>query len=94
MTSKASNPSSGDILRLEKLLQQNVNCLAYLVLQTKELKGKPNRDLIPVLASLGFGRKDIAELLQTTPETVSVRMSQLKAGKKKPIRKSEKTTET
>lgn len=94
MTSRSSNLSSGDISRFEKLLQQNVNCLAYLVLQTKELKGKPNRDLIPVLARLGFGRKDTAELLQTTPETVSVRMSQLKAGKKKPIKKTKEVTET
>jgi CRP-like cAMP-binding protein len=89
MSTKSTEQLPSEISRLEKLLQKNVKCLAYLVLQTKELKGKPNRDLIPILARLGFERKDIAELLQTTPETVSVRLSQLKAGKKKSARKDE-----
>ena len=61
----------------EKSLQQISHCLAYLVLQTDELKGKSNNDLIPLLAGLGFDRSSIASILQTTPETVSVRLSQV-----------------
>lgn len=63
---------------VEKSLQQIAYCLAYLVLQTDELKGKSNNDLIPLLTRLGFDRSSIASILQTTPETVSVRLSQLK----------------
>jgi hypothetical protein len=62
----------------EKSLQQIAHCLAYLVLQADELKGKSNNDLIPLLAGLGFDRSSIASILQTTPETVSVRLSRLK----------------
>jgi CRP-like cAMP-binding protein len=62
----------------EKSLHQIAQCLAYLVLQTDGLKGKPNNELIPVLASFGFDRTDIASILQTTPGTVSVRLSRMK----------------
>jgi hypothetical protein len=63
-------------------LKQIANCLAYLIINSDKLKGKANRDLIPILASLGFDRINISSILQTTPETVSVRLSQLKAGAK------------
>jgi CRP-like cAMP-binding protein len=62
-------------------LQQIANCLAYLVVNTGDLKGKDKQDLMPILAELGFGRQAIAGVLQSTPETVSVRLSQLKAAK-------------
>jgi hypothetical protein len=71
----------------EKSLQQIANCLGYLVVHTDELKGKSNNDLIPILASIGFDRSSIASILQTTPETVSVRLSRLKS--KTPNKKSE-----
>ena len=63
----------------ERSLQQIANCLGYLVVNSEELKGKSNNELIPILASLGFDRSAIASILETTPETVSVRLSQLKA---------------
>lgn len=62
----------------EKYLQQIANCLGCLVIHSDELKDKSNNDLIPILASLGFDRYAIASILQTTPETVSVRLSRLK----------------
>lgn len=69
-------------------LQQIANCLAYLVVNTGELKGRNKQDLMPILSDLGFDRNAIAGVLQTTPESVSVRLSQLKASKKKAKKKS------
>ena len=63
----------------ERPLKQIANCLGYLVVHTEELKGKSNNDLIPILASIGFERSSIASILQTTPKTVSERLSRLKA---------------
>jgi CRP-like cAMP-binding protein len=63
----------------ERALQQIANCLAYLVISTEELRSKSKNDLIPILASLGFDRNSIASILQTTPETVSVCLSRLRA---------------
>jgi hypothetical protein len=83
--------SRGDLSELA--LQQIANCLGYLVVHTEELKGKSNNDLIPVLTSLGFDRNVIASILQTTPETVSVRLSQLKAKASKSSSKSTKVEE-
>jgi CRP-like cAMP-binding protein len=77
----------------EKSLQQIAHCLGYLILQTDKLKSKTNNDLIPILASLGFDRGSISTMLQTTPETVSVRLSQLKA-KSERKRVSKKETKT
>jgi hypothetical protein len=69
-------------LRAEQSLQQIANCLGYLIVHAEEFKGQSNNELIPILASLGFDRSAIAGILQTTPETVSVRLSQLKAKSK------------
>lgn len=77
--SKATASQGAKIDLSEQALQQIANCLGYLVVHTGELKDKANKDLIPVLSSLGFDRNSIASILQTTPETVSVRLSQLKA---------------
>ena len=66
----------------EQSLQQIANCLGYLVVHSEELRGKSNNELIPILMSLGFGRGGVAAILQTTPETVSVKLSQLKAKSK------------
>jgi len=91
---KAEAPSAEDSLAT-KHLQQIAKCLAYLVVHMGDLKDKPNRDLIPILANLGFDRNAIASVLQTTPDTVSVRLSQLKAaskGKKNKKATSEEAT--
>lgn len=82
-------PSDNQLI-LERL-DQIAKSLAYLVIQTEKLKEMPNRDLIPILAQLGFDRNFIAQLLQTTPETVSVRLSQLKAKPKEKSKTSEQT---
>jgi len=79
MAKRQAKAAVVESLLVEKLLQQIAHCLAYLVLQTDELKGKSNNDLIPLLAGLGFDRSSIASILQTTPETVSVRLSRLRA---------------
>jgi hypothetical protein len=64
------------------ILRQIANCLAFLVAYGTDLKEKNNNDRIPILARLGFDRNFIAHLLQTTPGTVSVRLSQEKAASK------------
>lgn len=66
----------------EKSLQQIAHCLGFLSLQAETLKTKKQNDLIPILASFGFERNSIASLLQTTPLTVSVRLSEQKARSK------------
>jgi hypothetical protein len=71
-----------------KYLRQIANCLAYLAVQTDDLKSKQKGDLMLVLASFGFDNDAIASVLDSTPESVSARRSQLKAetkGKKRKI---------
>lgn len=46
-------------------------------------KGKTKTDQIIILSDLGLSRKIIALIVGTTPEAVSVRLSQLKAEKEK-----------
>jgi len=82
----AQRPESA---QAERSLQQIANCLAYLVTQTEELRGKPDKELIPILAGLGFDRNSIASILHTTPGTVSVCLSQCKgkAGGRKSLKR-------
>ncbi len=87
-TKKSVSPPSAESLLTAQSLQQIANCLAYLVVNTGDLKGKNKQDLMPILSDLGFDRKAIAAVLQTTPESVSVRLSQLKAAKKNAKKKS------
>lgn len=82
MATKKAEPQITETRRVEKSLQQIANSLGYLVVHTDELKGQSNNELIPLLASLGFDRGSISTILRTTPETVSVRLSQLKAKSK------------
>ena len=56
-------------------LKQIAHSLAYLIVNTGELKDKTNKERITLLASLGFDRHSIASLLGTTPLTVSVALS-------------------
>jgi CRP-like cAMP-binding protein len=88
MATKSVPPPSAESLLTAQSLQQIANCLAYLVVNTGDLKGKNNRDLMPILSELGFDRRAIAAVLQTTPETVSVWLSNLKAAKKNSKKKS------
>jgi CRP-like cAMP-binding protein len=78
MAQKVKKAEISEISLSEKFLHQIACSLGYLVLQTADLKDKKDNDRIPILASLGFDRAFIAEMLQTTPERVSVRLSQLK----------------
>jgi hypothetical protein len=74
---------------IEQSLKQIANCLAFLALQSDSLKGKEKyKDLIPLLASWGFDRHATAALLQTSPASVSVRMSELRAQAKGKASKS------
>jgi len=82
MAKKKTKDAIAESSIAEQPLQQIANCLGYFVVTSGDLKGKPNNELIPVLASLGFDRNSIAAILQTTPETVSVRISRLKAKSK------------
>lgn len=63
-----------------RLLYEIAEKLNYLVrlsaIQIAE--GKTPRDQIQVLSSAGFGPKDIASLLGTTSNTVSVTLSQIR----------------
>jgi hypothetical protein len=80
-----------------RFLQQISNSLAYLVINTKDLKGKSKNELIPILAGLGFDNMAIASILQTTPQNVQVRLSQIRSknkGRKGSRAKSESTNET
>ena len=74
-------------------LKQISNSLAYLVVNSSNLKGKKQQDLIPILSDLGFGKKIIATVLHAPPETVSVRLSELKAAKKKAKKNSNGSVE-
>ena len=68
-------------------LQRISNSLAYLIINSKDLKGKSKNELIPIVVGLGFDNIATASILQTTPQNVQVRMSQLKSknkGKKGP----------
>ena len=87
-TKKNVTPPNAESVLSAQSLQQIANCLAYLVVNTGDLKGKNKQDLMPILSDLGFDRNAIAGVLQTTPESVSVRLSQLKASKKNAKKKS------
>ena len=68
-------------------LSTKIDALIQVVAITsrKEIiaKGKTKTDQIVILSDLGLSRKIIALIVGTTPEAVSVRLSQLKAEKKK-----------
>ena len=70
-------------LMTAQALQQISNSLAYLVVNSSNLKGKKQQDLVPILSDLGFDKKVIASVLQAPPEAVSERLSELKAARKK-----------
>lgn len=79
---RKSSVKNGDLMTAQSL-QQISNSLAYLVVNTGNLKGKKQQDLIPILSDLGFNKKVIATVLQAAPETVSELLSERKAARKK-----------
>ena len=84
---RKSSAKNGDLGNAQTL-QQIANSLAYLVVNSTNLKGKKQQDLVPILAELGYGKKTIATVLQVTPEAISERLSEIKAAKKKEKKKS------
>ena len=74
-------------------LQQISNSLAYLVVNSGNLKGKKQQDLVPILSDLGFDKKVIAAVLQAEPEAVSEQLSEIKAARKKAKKKSNGSVE-
>lgn len=84
---RKSSVKNGNLMTAQTL-QQISNSLAYLVVNTSNLRGKQQQDLMPILADLGFDKKVIAAVLQATPEAVSERLSELKAARKKAKKKS------
>ena len=89
MSKKQSKSSvkNGNLMTAESL-QQISNSLAYLVVNSSNLKGKKQQDVIPILSDLGFNKKVIATVLQATPEAVSERLSERKAARKQAKKKS------
>ena len=79
MPKKRASATVGEIRALVAPMQQIANCLGYLVIKNEQFKDLSDNDLIPVLWRLGFDRNDISAILDTTPGTVSVRISRLKA---------------
>jgi len=79
---RKSSVKNGNLMTAESL-QQISNSLAYLVVNSSNLKGKKQQDVMPILSALGFDKKVIAAVLQAPPEAVSERLSELKAAKKK-----------
>jgi CRP-like cAMP-binding protein len=74
---------------VEKLdiLAQKIDTLTAVVAISSHvqtlLKDKVKKDQIRILFELGLSREIIALMVGTTPETVSVRISEMKAEKKK-----------
>lgn len=58
-------------------------CLGVLALRLGHHRFKRDNDRIPFLAKLGFNRHEIAAILDTTPLSVSVAMTNLKKRSKK-----------
>ncbi len=59
-------------------LKQIANCLALFLINSEALKGKSDPDRIVLLDDFGFDRNSIASIIGTTPDTVSVRLSEAK----------------
>jgi len=65
--------------RIDTLIQ----LVAFTPQRETILKGKTKKEQIKILARLGLSRAVIALLVGTTPETVSVRISEIKKKMKK-----------
>ena len=67
--------------RVVELLEQAVNLLGILVTRGSPDSQATQSEHILLLASAGLQPKSIADLLGTTPATVSVRLSEAKKNK-------------
>lgn len=70
-----SSDSEGRVIQL---LEQSVKLLGILVTKGLPQDDMTQREQILLLASAGMEGKEIADLLGTTPGTVSVRLSEAK----------------
>lgn len=59
-------------------------CLGVLAVRHAHHRFKADKDRIPFLAGIGFDRHEIAAILNTTPSSVSVVLTNLKKKDKKP----------
>lgn len=75
------------ISRIEEKLDSIVRLLASIFAESTGLEDKSKYDKIQKLSGLGLDRILIAEILGTTPGTVSVALSQAKNRKKKKAKK-------
>ena len=89
---RKSSGKNGDLMTTQTL-QQISNSLAYLVVNSSNLKGKKQQDLVPILSDLGFDKKVIAAVLQVPSDAVSERLSEIKAAKKNAKKKSNGSVE-
>jgi hypothetical protein len=79
MAKRKPEITGSENLLAAKSLQQIASCLAYLAVHTERLEKRPQIELVKILMSWGFDdRNVIASVLDTTPETISVRQSELK----------------
>ena len=68
---------------LGKKIDALIQVVAITSRKESMLKGKSKADQIKLLSDLGLPRTVVAWIVGTTPDTVSVRLSQRKAKKKK-----------
>jgi hypothetical protein len=81
MSPKKDNPLA-DNLSIEQSLKQIANCLAYLAINSGEVKDKSRPEGMALLESLGFDRQGIASIFQTSPDVVKQSLYLLRSSKK------------
>lgn len=59
-------------------LRQIANTLGFLAVRPSDYRQKSDTEQIILLSNLGFDRNSIAAIVGTTPNTVSVRLSEAK----------------
>lgn len=64
-----------EFARLNRSLEQIAQCLAFVALQMSDFRDKADIERIPFLDRFGFRREEIANILGTTPNTVSKQLS-------------------
>lgn len=79
------SPQNGGELSAAHQLERIANLLALLLTH-----GKPQAEQITVLSGAGYSSAEIAQLVGTTRNTVSVTLSQLKAEKQSKSKKARK----
>jgi CRP-like cAMP-binding protein len=83
-STEVSDESAVSAPSLDNLELKRISlCLAVLALRLGHHRFKKDNDRIPFLSKLGFNRHEIAAILDTTPLSVSVAMTNLKKKSKK-----------